>query len=176
MLHDTIYYSPKKHLAISIKAQATLDNIYKSPNTILDNILLKTQILFLTNHYFKKPKYYTWQDFIKSPKLLIFGKQLFHKNQNIIWKKILYYTQRPKLIKSGKKYIFLKKKKSYFKAKVNNLWQIKFPSKYISPWFKTIIYIILPISQNHLFHNTIHFSKIHDKHTLSPWRDMNICF
>lgn len=84
------------------KPNPTLDNIYKSPNTILDNILLKTQILLLTNHYFKKPKYYTWQNFIKSPKLLIFAKQLFHKNQNIIWKKILYYTQRPKLIKSGK--------------------------------------------------------------------------
>lgn len=93
------------------KPNPTLDNIYKSPNTILDNILLKTQILLLTNHYFKKPKYYTWQNFIKSPKLLIFAKQLFHKNQNIIWKKNIVL---------------------YSKTKINKVWQIiYFPTKKI---------------------------------------------
>ena len=97
------------------KPRPTLDNIYKNPNTILDNILLKTQILFLTNHYFKKPKYYTWQDLIKSPKLLIFGKQLFHKNQNIIWKNIILCS-KTKINKVWQKYFPTKKKKSYFKA------------------------------------------------------------
>ena len=57
-------------------------NTTKSPSTILGNILSKDQILVWQNFTnTQKPKYYSWQYFIKSPNNIL---EKFYKNPNTI--------------------------------------------------------------------------------------------